>query len=667
MFAKMKLGKKIGGGFFVVLVLTGVIALTGWFGLDNVVQQQEQRSEIDVIVKHFLNIREENKSYIITADKQNYEKAVTEATELTSHIQELLGRYEDPGMRQALEKIQDGLNRYGKSMSEYVALDDEKAALFKRWGELGWSFTDILANVTLQEISPKLQQAMANNDLKEYAQLSDIKEFLKENVRQEFLLLRVSAVYFGWRASEDAWDKFQSQVDNVRSGLATWQKSVADYPQMVAAGVKIASLIDEYLQIGNTYHQAFLDQNKKNDEMLAAAVEVGTLSTQASKTQDEHMQAQVNRSQLLMAVCTGASIAGGIFIAFLITLGVLKQIGCDPLVIAEVSRKISDGDLTVAMDLPVKNENSVYAILKKMVEKLQAVVTDVTMAAHNVAAGSQQLSASSEEMSQGATEQAAAAEEASSSMEEMAANIRQNADNAIQTERIAVKSADDARTGGESVAKTVTAMRDIADKISIIEEIARQTNLLALNAAIEAARAGEHGKGFAVVAAEVRKLAERSQNAAAEISELSASSVEVAEQAGAMLERMVPDIQRTAELVQEITAASKEQDTGAEQVNRAIIQLDQVIQQNASASEEMASTAEELSSQAEQLQETIAFFQVKSESSILKSRPHVPQIGKPPVKIVEQPGKLKKVTAATQGLNLDMGGEDRLDDEFERF
>jgi methyl-accepting chemotaxis protein len=197
-------------------------------------------------------------------------------------------------------------------------------------------------------------------------------------------------------------------------------------------------------------------------------------------------------------------------------------------------------------------------------------------------------------------------------MEEMGSNIRQNADNALQTEKIAIKSAQDARDGGKAVEQTVSAMREIAGKISIIEEIARQTNLLALNAAIEAARAGEHGKGFAVVASEVRKLAERSQTAAAEISKLSTSSVDVAEKAGAMLLQLVPDIQKTAELVQEISAACNEQSSGAEQVNKAIQQLEQVIQQNASASEEMASTSEELSSQAERLQDAIAFFKVDS-------------------------------------------------------
>jgi methyl-accepting chemotaxis protein len=242
-------------------------------------------------------------------------------------------------------------------------------------------------------------------------------------------------------------------------------------------------------------------------------------------------------------------------------------------------------------------------------------VADLRLAADNVAAGSQLLSASSEEMSQGATEQAAAAEEASSSMEEMSSNIRQNADNATQTEKLALQSAADARAGGEAVQETVVAMKQISGKISIIEEIARQTNLLALNAAIEAARAGEHGRGFAVVASEVRKLAERSQLAAAEIGKLSTTSVQVAERAGSMLARIVPDIQKTAELVQEISAACREQDQGAEQINKAIQQLDQVIQQNAMASEEMASTSEELSSQADQLQQIVTFFSVGAQGS----------------------------------------------------
>jgi methyl-accepting chemotaxis protein len=325
------------------------------------------------------------------------------------------------------------------------------------------------------------------------------------------------------------------------------------------------------------------------------------------------------------------------------------------------AEKIAGGDF-VDNRIDIKQKDEIGALsrtLKKMADKLKGVVVDVKNASESVAAGSTELSSSSQSVSEGATEQAASIEEITSSMEEMTSNISQNAQNAQETDSLATKAADDARVSGEAVGKTVESMRSIAEKISIVEEIARQTNLLALNAAIEAARAGEHGKGFAVVAAEVRKLAERSGTAAAEISELSSSSVEVAEKAGEMLKLLVPDIEKTAMLVQEITAASNEQNAGATQINQAIAQLDNVIQQNASASEEMASTSEELAAQGRHLQEVMAFFHVDGGGSRYASTTKV--VKNKPAAIPQA----KPAPAKSQGLALEMD-EDETDD-FEHF
>ncbi|QKK18048.1 methyl-accepting chemotaxis protein [Rhizobium indicum] len=340
---------------------------------------------------------------------------------------------------------------------------------------------------------------------------------------------------------------------------------------------------------------------------------------------------------------------------------------------AEIANQIANGDLTVSPK-PLSDKDALGIALEQMVERLRGVVSDAAAAAENVSAGSQELSSSSEQVSQGATEQAASAEEASASMEEMAANIKQNADNAAQTEKIARQSAKDAEMSGEAVTRAVDAMRTIAQKIGIVQEIARQTDLLALNAAVEAARAGEHGKGFAVVASEVRKLAERSQSAAAEISSMSGDTVKAAQEAGDMLGRLVPDIRKTAELVSEISAACREQDIGASQINEAIQQLDKVTQQNAGASEQMSATSEELATQAEELQTSIAFFKVDTASNRqhrvpaakVTVRSLASAAGRKPMSKKPAANSVAGQQARAKGfaLDLSMGGPDSGDAEF---
>jgi methyl-accepting chemotaxis protein len=342
-----------------------------------------------------------------------------------------------------------------------------------------------------------------------------------------------------------------------------------------------------------------------------------------------------------------------------------------------LARDVADGNMAVSIPrelLASKDEiGDLARALSSMTDKLTEIIGSIRSASDNLASGSQQISKTAQGLSDGSSLQASSAEEVSSSMEEMAATIKQNTDNSQATEGISAKAAEDATEGGRAVQDTVEAMKKIASSISIIEEIARQTNLLALNAAIEAARAGDAGRGFAVVASEVRKLAERSQKASGEISVLSTNSVAIAEKAGGLLTKIVPDIRRTSELNQEIAAASKEQNTGAEQVTSALMQLDQVIQQNAAASEELASSAEELAGQALSLKETVSFFRfaeykgdpakgvAETERPVPAPQNRAESLPKPAVRSTGLAIKKAETSAGRPGA------KDKIDTEFESF
>jgi len=490
-----------------------------------------------------------------------------------------------------------------------------------------------------------------------------------------------------WERIETAWAIY-APLEQTAEEIVIWNKFVpawnawkADHESFVSFSKDYDSTVKAYHESNALYanltEQALVVNSvsfSAAEELLINLVEIN--DTTAKEVQELAMSnASTGNIAAMSAMAIGTIVALllGIIITRMITGPINKSVN--------LAKEIASGDLTKTVDIDQKDEIGQLAkALNEMVEQLTSIVGEINGASQNVASGSEELSSTAQQLSQGATEQASSVEETSASMEEMGSNIQQNADNSQQTEKISLKASKDAQESGEAVSEAVNAMKEIATKISIIEEIARQTNLLALNAAIEAARAGEHGKGFAVVAAEVRKLAERSQNAAGEISELSATSVNVAEKAGEMLNKLVPDIQKTSELVQEISASSAEQNSGSEQISKAIQQLDSVIQQNAGATEEMASTSEELSSQAQALQDSIAFFKVNDNGSASQHQnrasfqhtTQVEHVAAQPIKVAQnQPEQLsstKNPMKELPGIDLDLGGKGNgSDSEFEQY
>ena len=600
----MTLGLKIGIGFAALILFTVFVAAAGWVSLGAVTDRAAKSEKVSGIYTETLLSRIDALNIMYTNDekradsfKKRLETARTEASSLKNG-------FTDSWNKDKLDAISKSVLLYEADFGKYRDSKEFKMGAVKTMAAAAVGLQQAAGELN-KTLGAVLDKASAAGIPAVMARGIDMHRKLSA-IMQSFLSSRIEVLYYLWQDDK-------ARAANAITHLEAVGEVCRELLPMASTNEE-KSMIEDIAHKAQAYKGRIVDLLSASDSQQAAIKDMMTRAAETSQITQESLDFQRKKmssdAASASAVNIGVALAA-VFIGILVGVFLTKAITGPVTKGVNFARNMSGGDFTTTLDIAQKDEIGILAdSLNLMVSKLREVVAEVQTACDNVASGSEELSATAQVLSQGASEQAASVEEVSSSMEQMTATIQRNADNSIQTEALAMKAAAEAEEGGKTVTQTVSAMKQIAEKISIVEDIARQTNLLALNAAIEAARAGQHGKGFAVVAAEVRKLAERSGLAAAEISTLSVESVAVAEKAGAMLASIVPDIKQTATLVQEIASSSREQNSGAQQINQAVNQLSQVVQNSAAAAEEIASTAEELSSQAEHLQQAISFFHV---------------------------------------------------------
>ena len=731
---RMTIKLKLAGAFGLVLAMSAIAGGVSYMKLSELADTQQElarRGSRIALVSDLQNVlgatARSEKNIIIESDQKKIETLIEELNQRRAALVKKRTELETGAPaegRQAMEAASGQVDRYLRIQDETVKnaqLNSNYRALTLWQGE---------TSAIIQRVNAA-KEALASELTKPEASAEQLRAAVLVGRSQESWLRATRLLVTTFTASTSAqlgegltgfqqmMSTLSAEIGKARSAVGAAGTSGADlfeaYEAAVASAQRVAAIVAE----GGTIKAMDLtmgEGRKALTEIMKSYDDYAALVERQMYDAAKAGAAASDAAKLLLTAVLAASLLSGIAAATWIALSISRGLGravglANAVALGDLSQTIAStskdeiGDLVTSLNTmtanlketarvadeiasgnltieakPMSDRDTLGLSLERMLGKLRQIVSEAVAAAQNVSAGSQELSASAEQLSQGSTEQASSTEEASASMEEMAANVKQNAENASQTEKIARQSAKDAEASGAAVGRAVEAMQTIAQKITIVQEIARQTDLLALNAAVEAARAGEHGRGFAVVASEVRKLAERSQAAAAEIGTLSSDTVKAAREAGDMLGRLVPDIKKTAELVEEITAACREQDVGSSQINQAIQQLDKVTQQNASASEQVSATSEELAAQAEQLQTTIAYFRIDGsaipskglDASVAQLRKTAARMAAPAK--APTPRKAKPAQGSARppqgpgggGFAFDMGGADEHDDHFTR-
>ncbi|NOU18636.1 MAG: methyl-accepting chemotaxis protein [Bacteroidales bacterium] len=625
-FNKLKFGQKLALGYGLVLLLTLIVVILSVRGFVDVLDRVKKSDYMKEVEKEMLSARRHEKDFMLR-NNQNYVKQLHEAIDKIEKIAlEAKASHSQQADKDEKDRILEKVHDYLASFDTYVKLDKEDESILQQMREHG--------RVVKSESEKYLDKQNGNR----VALL--LINFLETRKSEKDIIIF---------KDKQNYDKF---MENYNKTL-----EISDELNIQ----EISDAIREYKKEFDQFYSNTQEQIKAEEEMVTHAREAIAITSESSKNQNLKMYSSVGTNRSTIILISIIALIVGVAIATFITRVTIKQLGGEPTEVAEIANKVSNGDLLV--DFGSRQRVGVMKDIQEMVVKLKDIIGNIIAGADNIATASMEMSKTSQILSQGANEQAASVEELSSTMEEITSIIEQNSQNASLTEKISVSAYQGMDEVSTRSGDTVEANRTIANKINIINDIAFQTNILALNAAVEAARAGEYGRGFAVVAAEVRKLAERSKVSADEIVSLSQKSLGLSEEAGKKLMNIMPELEKTTQMVQEISAASAEQTNGTTQINGAIQQLNQVTQQNASASEELASSAEELAGQAEQLKELVSFFKIEKENEGMRiNKTYTP---KKEVNIKKTTNQFVPTGKKTSGINLHLKEHD--DKNYENF